>query len=123
MERHVTHLGELNPDRQAVAQMVAAGLTNKEIAHRRGATVQTVKNMLSDTYRQTGTTNRVELTVWVLRWRVNAELRKVRYRMVREGGGGRPLPCPYIRVDAAMDVARRVLVSAYRGELEEVRRA
>lgn len=107
--RPVISLNDLSPDRQAVARMVAAGLTNKEIAHSRGSTEQTVKNMITILYQITGTTTRVELAVWTLRWRLNTELRRLRHRMVAEQAGDRSRLAPYIRLDSAIYATRRVL--------------
>lgn len=109
MERPVVSLGDLSLDRQDVARMVAAGLTNKEIAYSRGTNEQTVKNMITALYQITGTTNRVELAVWTLRWRLTHELRRLRHRMVAEQAGERTRLAPYIRLDSAVYTTRRVL--------------
>lgn len=48
-----------------VAQLVANGLSNRDIAKKLGKAEQTVKNSVSFTMRRTGAKNRVELTLMI----------------------------------------------------------
>lgn len=54
----------LTPRQQAVAALVAAGLSNKEIARELAVSYQTVKNHMTASFIATGTHSRVELALW-----------------------------------------------------------
>lgn len=55
-------LGALPPSLARVAELVAAGLTDQEIADRMGLTHKTVRTYVSRIYRRLGVSNRVMLT-------------------------------------------------------------
>ena len=59
--------GELSPSEHQVAELVAAGRTNAEIAAALFVSVRTVESHLTRTYRKLGVRSRTELTA-----RVNA---------------------------------------------------
>ena len=53
----------LTPKEQAIYELVAQGLTNKEIAERTGNTEHVVKNYMRTIYDKLGCSNRVELAL------------------------------------------------------------
>ena len=53
----------LTPKEQAIYELVAQGLTNKEIAARTGNTEHVVKNHMRKIYDKLGCSNRVELAL------------------------------------------------------------
>lgn len=55
-------LGTLPPSLARVAELVAAGLTDQEVADRMGLTHKTVRTYVSRIYRRLGVSNRVMLT-------------------------------------------------------------
>ena len=59
----------LSPAEREVARDAAAGLTNAEIAKRRGRKVRTIANQLASIYRKLGVGSRAELAVLLLRRR------------------------------------------------------
>jgi len=56
---------ELSPRQRAIAALVAAGLTNKEIARRLGMSVPTVRNHVEHIMRRLGFQARTQIGVWV----------------------------------------------------------
>lgn len=58
-----TNLPHIPPAEMAVARLVAAGLSNRDIAKKLDKSEQTVKNSVSVTMRRVGAHNRVELTL------------------------------------------------------------
>ena len=56
-----TPLGELTPAEREVVQLVASGCSNREIARRRQASVNTVGNQLAAIYGKLGVSSRHEL--------------------------------------------------------------
>lgn len=63
-ERPPAHLRPLTKSEQAVAELVAAAATNKEIASALGISVHTVDTHLNNTFCKLGISSRVELAVW-----------------------------------------------------------
>jgi DNA-binding CsgD family transcriptional regulator len=61
---------ELTPAEAEVARLACAGLTNAEIAARRGASVRTIANQIAAVLRKTGATSRRELAA---RWAAREE--------------------------------------------------
>ena len=57
---------DLTPRQRQVAALVAAGLTNDQIARRLEITTRTVRKHVADTFVQTGVTSRAGLAAW---WR------------------------------------------------------
>jgi len=59
------HHGTINltPKEQAIYQLIAQGLTNKEIAERTGNSEHVVKNYVRNIYDKLGCSNRVELAL------------------------------------------------------------
>jgi DNA-binding CsgD family transcriptional regulator len=53
-----------NQREQAIIELVAQGLTNRDIAEELGITEYVVKNYLRTIYDQLGLWNRVELALW-----------------------------------------------------------
>jgi DNA-binding NarL/FixJ family response regulator len=51
-----------------ILDLVAAGLTNQEIADRLAISKRTVDNHISNILHKTGTDNRVALVRWALQW-------------------------------------------------------
>jgi DNA-binding NarL/FixJ family response regulator len=51
-----------------IIELVAAGLTNHEIAQQLEISKRTVDNHISNILTKTGTDNRVALVRWALRW-------------------------------------------------------
>lgn len=51
----------LTPRREEVACLIAQGLTNREIAHRLGISVFTVRHHVSNVLKGLGVTNRVQV--------------------------------------------------------------
>lgn len=51
-----------------IVELVAAGLTNQEIADRLEISKRTVDNHISNILTKTGTDNRVALVRWALHW-------------------------------------------------------
>ncbi len=51
-----------------IVELVAAGLTNQEIAERLEISKRTVDNHVSNILTKTGTGNRVALVRWALQW-------------------------------------------------------
>ena len=51
-----------------IIELVAAGLTNLEIAHRLEISKRTVDNHISNILTKTATDNRVALVRWALQW-------------------------------------------------------
>ena len=64
----------LTPREYQVAQLVAVGLRNREIAADLGVTQQTVKNHIEAIYDKIGFRNRVLLTRWLLAAREGEEM-------------------------------------------------
>jgi DNA-binding NarL/FixJ family response regulator len=52
---------QLTARQREIVKLIAAGLSDKEIAQRLGLETQSVKNTLQRIYRDTGTHSRVEL--------------------------------------------------------------
>ncbi len=73
---HATHLDRANnrppinlSERELqVIELVAAGLTNQEIAERLAISKRTVDNHISNILTKTHTDNRVALVRWALQW-------------------------------------------------------
>lgn len=105
----VTSLAALSPDRQAVVRLVAAGLTNQEIAAWRGVSEQAVKNLLGEVFRETGVTNRVELAIWTARSRLTEILHEIVFRPSAETVAEHVHSDPCVRLEAAVYATRRVL--------------
>ena len=60
-----SHEGRVrNRREQAIIELVAEGLTNREIARALGATEYAIKNDLKAVYDKLGLSNRVELALW-----------------------------------------------------------
>lgn len=57
---------KLSPRETRVAELIAQGLGNKEIAFQLGVKIGTVKEYLYITYRKLKVTNRTELAIWML---------------------------------------------------------
>jgi DNA-binding NarL/FixJ family response regulator len=55
----------LTPSEQAIVDLVARGLSNREIGEERGCSARTVETHLGRTYRKLGVTNRTQLAVEV----------------------------------------------------------
>jgi DNA-binding NarL/FixJ family response regulator len=55
---------KLSPRQQRVAELVALGLKNPEIATTLGIGVHVVRNYLTTVYDKVGVSNRVELALW-----------------------------------------------------------
>jgi len=53
-----------SPRQQAVIELVAAGLTNRDVAKKLGIDAHVVRNYLSMIYDKIGVNNRVELALW-----------------------------------------------------------
>jgi len=53
----------LTPSERAVAELAAAGLSNRRIAELRDASLRTVANQLTSAYQKLGLTSRRELSV------------------------------------------------------------
>ncbi len=51
-----------------IIELVAAGLTNQEIAHKLKISKRTVDNHISNILTKTSTDNRVALVRWALQW-------------------------------------------------------
>jgi DNA-binding NarL/FixJ family response regulator len=51
-----------------VLELVAAGMTNEDIADNLEISKRTVDNHVSNILRKTGTENRVALVLWALQW-------------------------------------------------------
>lgn len=66
-------LSFLHGKKRSMVPLVAAGLTNREIAAMLGTTEMTVKRYLQDIFDKLGVWNRVELAVWYVR---NVELKR-----------------------------------------------
>ncbi|WP_232660294.1 helix-turn-helix transcriptional regulator [Pseudonocardia sp. TRM90224] len=62
--RHIT-VGALTERQQQIAELVAAGMRNREIAEKLFVSVRTVEHHLSDILTKIGATNRVQLARWV----------------------------------------------------------
>lgn len=54
-------IGKLTAAEREVVQLAIKGLTNAEIAHRRGASARTVANQLASVYRKLGVASRADL--------------------------------------------------------------
>lgn len=67
--RAPTEVGELSPREMEVLQLVASGLSDKEVAHRLGTAVSTVKNQLSSIYVKWRVRSRTEAVVRLLQQR------------------------------------------------------
>jgi len=53
-----------SPRQQAVIELVAEGLTNRDVAKKLGIDAHVVRNYLSMIYDKIGLSNRVELALW-----------------------------------------------------------
>jgi DNA-binding NarL/FixJ family response regulator len=53
-----------NPREQRVIELVAQGLTNRDVARELGTTEYVIKNYLRTIYDKLGLWNRVELALW-----------------------------------------------------------
>lgn len=63
------HSTELLSDRELqVIELIAAGLTNQDIAEQLEISKRTVDNHISNILSKTRTSNRVALVRWALRW-------------------------------------------------------
>ncbi|MBW4521822.1 MAG: response regulator transcription factor [Scytolyngbya sp. HA4215-MV1] len=60
--------GILSERELEVIELVAAGLTNQEIAEKLEISKRTVDNHISNILTKTGTDNRVSLVRWALQW-------------------------------------------------------
>ena len=60
--------GTLSDRELQVIELVAAGLTNQEIAEKLAISKRTVDNHISNTLTKTATDNRVALVRWALQW-------------------------------------------------------
>jgi DNA-binding NarL/FixJ family response regulator len=60
-------LQNLSPVEREVAAGIAEGLTNRQIAQRRGRVEGTVKNMALKLYRKAGQNNRLGLLIFMIR--------------------------------------------------------
>ena len=70
-ERHPhAAVASLSPRQAEIAALVAAGLTNREIADRLVLPGGTVGNHLEHILRRTVARNRVQLGVWLAEWRL-----------------------------------------------------
>ena len=56
---------ELTPAERDVVQLVARGLTNRDIAARRRVSIHTVGNQLAAVYGKLGMSSRYELIAWL----------------------------------------------------------
>lgn len=61
-------LGSLSERELQVLELVAAGLTNQEIAEKLDISKRTVDNHISNILTKTGTDNRVALLRWAVQW-------------------------------------------------------
>ena len=60
--------GTLSDRELQVIELVAAGLTNQEIAEKLAISKRTVDNHISNILTKTATDNRVALVRWALKW-------------------------------------------------------
>lgn len=60
--------GTLSDRELQVIELVAAGLTNQEIAEKLAISKRTVDNHISNILTKTATENRVALVMWALQW-------------------------------------------------------
>lgn len=60
--------GDLSDRELQVTELVAAGLTNQEIAEKLAISKRTVDNHISNILTKTATGNRVALVRWALQW-------------------------------------------------------
>jgi DNA-binding NarL/FixJ family response regulator len=60
--------GTLSDRELQIVELVAAGLTNQEIAEKLEISKRTVDNHISNILTKTGTGNRVALVRWALHW-------------------------------------------------------
>jgi len=60
--------GTLSERELQIVELVAAGLTNQEIAEKLEISKRTVDNHISNILTKTGTENRVALVRWALQW-------------------------------------------------------
>ena len=60
--------GVLSDRELQVIELVAAGLTNQEIAEKLAISKRTVDNHISNILTKTATENRVALVMWALQW-------------------------------------------------------
>lgn len=60
--------GALSERELQILELVAAGLTNQDIAERLEISKRTVDNHISNVLTKTGTDNRVALVRWALQW-------------------------------------------------------
>ncbi|HIK31998.1 MAG TPA: helix-turn-helix transcriptional regulator [Oscillatoriales cyanobacterium M59_W2019_021] len=89
---------ELLSDRELqVIELVAAGLTNQEIAESLEISKRTVDNHISNILNKTPPNNRVALVRWALQWG----------KVCLEGVNCCPLPQPNLPPDAA-DIEQKV---------------
>ena len=63
-KRLLDHTRKLSLRQQRVAELVARGLKNREIATKLGIGAHVVRNYLSAIYDKVGVSNRVELALW-----------------------------------------------------------
>jgi DNA-binding NarL/FixJ family response regulator len=59
----------LSPRQAQVAELVAEGLRNQDIAARLGLAENTVRNQMARIFAKLGVTNRTMLALWLLRGR------------------------------------------------------
>ncbi len=75
-ERHLHRtVASLTPRQREIADLIAAGLTNAEIAARLMLTEGTVGNHVEHILRRTGARNRIQAAVWVTEHRLCARCR------------------------------------------------
>jgi DNA-binding NarL/FixJ family response regulator len=70
-----------NRRQEAIIELVAQGLTNRDVARELGTTEYVIKNYLRAIYDKLGLWNRVELALWY-------EARQQENRMAAESKGG-----------------------------------
>lgn len=63
---HATSLAALPPRQRELAQLIARGMLNKEIAVVMQLSEQTVKNMISTLLLRLGVRTRVDIATWVV---------------------------------------------------------
>jgi len=59
------YLAALTPRQLAIAELVAMGCTNQQIAAAVGLSINTIEHHLTDIFRRTGVSNRVQLALLV----------------------------------------------------------
>lgn len=61
-------MNQLSPREREIAELVAIGAPNKEIARRLSLSEKTVKNVLTKVFIKTNTQSRTQLALHVVRW-------------------------------------------------------